>query len=131
MVERDLEPAHPIAVTLAASLEAIDAFPGAKRGSPRIMPYETKLAITDCASRSRVRPVTFHAVRHCSLLLACAHFGRMRLGGSSPAPQFSAGRLRASQGGRQRYQGLGSSDLVPEVTGCDPAARSFSGSSWS
>src|SRR5215475_27814 len=78
MVEGHLEPAQPIAVTLAASSETIDAFLGAKRGSPRIMTDETKLAITDCASRDPVRPVTFQAVRHCSLLLTPAHFGRMQ-----------------------------------------------------
>lgn len=35
-------------VTFAASFEAIDALPGAKRRSPRIMPDKTKF--TDCAS---------------------------------------------------------------------------------
>src|SRR6516165_10298026 len=74
-IESDLEPAHPIVITLAACLEAIDALPGAKRRSPRIMPDETKLALTDCASHGLFRPVTFQAVRHCFLLLACAHFG--------------------------------------------------------
>src|SRR3954447_8241539 len=39
------------------------------------MPNETKLALTDCASRGLLGPVTFQAVRHCFLLLACAHFG--------------------------------------------------------
>src|SRR5262252_2568339 len=39
------------------------------------MPDETKLALTDCASHRLVRPVTFRAVRHCFLLLACVHFG--------------------------------------------------------
>src|SRR3954469_23381101 len=74
LVEGDLEPAHPIVVTLAARLEAIDALPGAKRPSPRIMPDETKLALTDCASHGVVGPVTFQGVRHCFLLSACAHF---------------------------------------------------------
>src|SRR5438552_14611537 len=36
------------------------------------MPDETKLALTDCASHGLVKPVTFQAVRHCFLLLACA-----------------------------------------------------------
>src|SRR5262249_34875400 len=77
-VEGDLEPAHPIAVTLATSSEPIDALPRAKRGSPRIMPDKPKLAITHCASRGLVRSLTFQAVRHCPLLLACANFGRMQ-----------------------------------------------------
>ena len=66
---------HPIVVTLAARLEAINALPGAKRRSPRIMPDETKLSSTDCASHGLVRPVIFQTVKHCCLLLACAHFG--------------------------------------------------------
>jgi hypothetical protein len=39
-----LEPAHPIAITLLASSEAIDALPGTKLGSPRVVADETKLA---------------------------------------------------------------------------------------
>src|SRR3954471_9110868 len=75
LVESDLEPACPIVVILAARLEAIDALAGAKLRSPRIMPDETKLALTDCASLAFVRAVTFQAVRHCFLFLACVHFG--------------------------------------------------------
>jgi hypothetical protein len=71
-----LEPAHPIAIILAASLEAIDALPGAERGSPRIVPDETKLAITDGASRGFIKPVTFGAIGHC--FLPCAHLRRMQ-----------------------------------------------------
>jgi hypothetical protein len=69
LVEGDLEPAHPIAVTLAASSEAIDALPGAKLGSPRVVPDETKLAITDCTSRGLPNSKTFARVWHCCLLL--------------------------------------------------------------
>ena len=68
-VDGDLEPAYPIAVTLAASSEAIDALLGAQRGSPRVVPDETKLAITDCASCGSARSKTFGATGHCSLLL--------------------------------------------------------------
>jgi hypothetical protein len=67
--EGDLEPAHPIAVTLAASSEAIDALPGAKRGSPRVVPDETKLAITDRTSRDLPSSKTSASVGHCCLLL--------------------------------------------------------------
>ena len=69
MVEGDLEPAHPIAVTFPANSEAIDALLGTKRGSPRVVPDETKLAITNCASRGSARFKTFGAVWHCRLLL--------------------------------------------------------------
>src|SRR3954452_14375484 len=67
-VEGDLEPAHPIAVTFPASSEAIDALLGTKRGSPRVVPDETKLAIANCASRGTARSKTFGAVGHWSLL---------------------------------------------------------------
>jgi hypothetical protein len=69
LVEGDLEPAHPIAVSLAASSEAIDALPGAKRGSPRVVPDETKLAITDRTSRDLPSSKTSASVGHCCLLL--------------------------------------------------------------
>lgn len=52
-------------VTPAVCLEAIDALLRAKRRSPRIMPDETKVALTDCALAALVRPKTFEAVRHC------------------------------------------------------------------
>src|SRR6478672_12007727 len=68
LVEGDLEPAHPIAVTFPASSEAIDALLGTKRGSPRVASDETKLAITNCASRGSARFETFGAVWHCRLL---------------------------------------------------------------
>src|SRR6478735_8870061 len=69
LVEGDLEPAYPIAVTRPASSEAVDALLGTKRGSPRVVPDETKLAITNCASRGSTRSKTFGAVWHCRLLL--------------------------------------------------------------
>jgi len=64
-----LEPGQPIAVTFPASSEAIDALPGTKGGSPRVVPDETKLAIANCASRGSARSRTFGAVQHCSLHL--------------------------------------------------------------
>jgi hypothetical protein len=68
LVEGELEPAHPIAVTFPSSFEAIDAPLGTKRGSPRVMPDETKLAIANCASRASAGSKTFGAVWHCYLL---------------------------------------------------------------
>src|SRR5215475_9239800 len=120
MVEGHLEPAQPIAVTSAASSETIDAFLGAKRGSPRIMTDETELAITDCASRDPVRPVTFQTVRHCSLLWPLRISNACRLGGSSPAPQLSAGRRRASKGGGTMIRRLTAPGRGPEVARYDP-----------
>jgi len=64
-----LEPGQPIAVTCPASSEAIDALLGTKGASPRVVPDETKLAITNCASRGSARSKIFGAVQHCSLLL--------------------------------------------------------------
>jgi hypothetical protein len=46
----------------------IDALPGTKGGSPRVVPDETKLAITNRASRGSATSKTFGATRHCSLL---------------------------------------------------------------
>jgi hypothetical protein len=63
-----LEPGQPSAVAFPASSEAIDALPGAKRGSPRVVPDEIKLAITDSASHGFAMSKTFGAVRHCYLL---------------------------------------------------------------
>jgi hypothetical protein len=75
LVESDFEPAHPIVVTLPARLEEVDALPGAKRRSPPMVSDETKLSLTDRTSHGLATPVTFQAVRHCFLLLVCAHFG--------------------------------------------------------
>src|SRR3954447_18549133 len=90
LVESDLEPAHPIVVTLAARLKAIDALPGAKLRSPRIMPDETKLALTDCASLGLIRPMTFE-VRHCFLPWAVRILDATTLRGSSSTAQLGAG----------------------------------------
>jgi hypothetical protein len=120
--ESDLEPAHPIVITLAARPEAIDALPGAKRSSPRIMPDETKLALTDCASHGLVRPVTFQAVRHCFLPFwpVCIS-DALRLRGLSPTAQLSAGRARASKGGGTIIRRPRALRRVIEFARCDPA----------
>ena len=64
-----MEPGQPIPVTCPASSEAIDALLGTKGRSPRVVPDETKLAITNRASRGSATSKTFGAVQHCSLLL--------------------------------------------------------------
>src|ERR1700736_4024401 len=69
LVEGDLEPAHPSAVAFPASFEAIDALLGTKRGSPRVMPDETKLALTNCGSRGSAKSMTFGAVGEWRFLL--------------------------------------------------------------
>jgi hypothetical protein len=69
LVKGDLEPPHPFAITLPAVPEAIDAFRGAKLGLPRVVSDETKLAVTDCASRGSASSKTFVSVKHCCLLL--------------------------------------------------------------
>jgi hypothetical protein len=119
-----LEPAHPIAVTFPASSEAIDALLGTKRGSPRVVPDETKLAITNCASRGSARSKTIGAVGHCSLLLVLSSLfvdhpfspshliepvrfsNACRLGRSRSAAQLNVGNRRASKGATERYEGL-------------------------
>jgi hypothetical protein len=45
--QSDLEPGQPTAVACPASSEVIDALLGTKGGSPRVVPNETKLAITN------------------------------------------------------------------------------------
>jgi hypothetical protein len=69
VVQGDLKPGQPIAVTCPASSEAIDTRPGAKRGSPGVIPDETKLAFTNRAACGSARSGTF-GVGHCRLLLA-------------------------------------------------------------
>jgi hypothetical protein len=64
LVERDLEPAYPIAVTFPARSEAIDALFGTEGGSPPVVPDETELAIANCASRGYARSKTSGAVGH-------------------------------------------------------------------
>jgi hypothetical protein len=122
MVEGDLKPAHPIAVTLATSLEAIDTLPGAKWSSPGIMPDETKLALADCASCSPMSPVTFEAVRHCSLPWSALLSLACRFRGSPPASQLSAGRRRASKWGMKPIRRLTTFGRSPMVANHDPGA---------
>src|SRR5258708_10914532 len=124
LVEGDLEPAYPIAVTCPASSEAIDALLGTKRGSPRVVPDETKLAITNCASRGSATSKTFGAVQHCNLLLVLSSLfvdhpsftvalrELVRFSNSSslrrsrsPA-QLNLGHRRASKVVTERYEGL-------------------------
>ena len=66
LVQGDVQPGKPTAVTGPAGSQAINALVGTKRGSPRVVPDETKLAITNCASRGPAK--TFGAVGHCGLL---------------------------------------------------------------
>jgi hypothetical protein len=68
LVQVDSEPGQPVAVTFAASFEAIDALPGAKSGSPRVVPDETKLAFTNGASRASAMIEAFGEVGHGDLL---------------------------------------------------------------
>jgi hypothetical protein len=67
-LEDDLEAAHQLSVTFPASFEAIDASFGTERGSPRVVPNETKLAIADGASRGFASEIS-GAIAHCYLLL--------------------------------------------------------------
>jgi len=66
---QSVKPTHPIAVTFAASSEAVDAFPGTKRRSPGVVPNETKLALVHRASRGSSGYKIFGAVGHLCLLL--------------------------------------------------------------
>src|SRR6516164_2162903 len=84
------------------------------------MPEQPKLAITDCASRGLFRPLTFRAVRHCSLLLARANFGRIRR--TTTSAQLSSGGRRASKGGKTTIRRLMTRGLGPKVARCDPGA---------
>src|ERR1700721_1723092 len=69
LVQGDLRPGQPTPITCPASSEAIDALPGTSRSPPRVVPDETKPAITNRASRGSATSQTFGAVQHCSLLL--------------------------------------------------------------
>jgi hypothetical protein len=132
----DLEPGQPIAVTCPASCEASDALLGTKGGSPRVVPDETKLAITNCASRgsARSRPKAFGAVRNCSLLLVLSSLfvdhpcftialhepvrfsNACSLRRSRLAAQLNVGNLRASKGVTRRYEGPWRSPLKPTTS---------------
>src|SRR6478672_5773511 len=115
LVEGDSEPVQPIAVTFPASSEAIDALLGTKRGSPRVVPDETKLAITNCASRGTARSKIIGAMGHRSLLYRrCSsiilfdrrtawpvRFSYARsLGRSRSAAQLDVGNAPANQSGQ-------------------------------
>jgi hypothetical protein len=65
-----LEPGQPIAVICPASREATDALSVTKGGSPRVVPDETKPAVTNRAARGSIGSKTFGAVEHGNLLLA-------------------------------------------------------------
>src|ERR1700693_3802632 len=119
-----LEPGHPIAVSCPANSEAIDALFGTKGGSPRVVPDQTKLAITNRASRGSATSKTFGAVRHCSLLsvlsslfvdhlsfTAALHepvrFSNLSTLRRSRSPaQLNLGNRRASKVVTERYEGL-------------------------
>ena len=58
--------------------QAIDALLGTKRVSTRVVPDETKLAITNCASHGAARSKAFGAVQHRSLLLVSSLFADHR-----------------------------------------------------
>lgn len=124
LVEGD-SPTHPIAVTFPASSEAIDALLGTKRGSPRVVPDETKLPITNCASRGTARSKTFGAIGHWSLsswgyprcssivlFFTVALHEPVRFSNacslrpSRSAAQLNVGKRRTSKGATERYEGL-------------------------
>jgi hypothetical protein len=131
-----LEPGQPIAVTFPASSEAIDALPGTKGGSPRVVPDETKLAITDSASRGSAMCKTFGAGGHCCLLLAirgptffhCRSDEPVRfsdactLGRSRSTAQLNVGKSRASKGLTELYEGLWRPPLLA-CSGFGPASE--------
>jgi len=85
------------------------------------MPDETKLALTDCASHGLVRPVTFQAVRHCFLLLACAHFGCTKIKrivtNSSIERRLNSGIQRGRDDDTKAYGAW----TVLEFACCEPA----------
>jgi hypothetical protein len=126
-----LEPGQPIAVTCPANSKAIDALLGTKGGSPRVVPDETKLAITNCASRGSATSGTFGAVQHCSLLLVLSSLfvdhpfftvalhepvrfsNAYSLRRSRSATQLNVGNRRASIVVTERYEGLWRSQSRP------------------
>src|SRR6516162_11884027 len=95
------------------------------------MPDQTKLAITDCASRRSAMPTSFGAVGHCRLLLVLSLLFRdpfslshwmsvcfykpsitlrfsdaYSLKRSRVGAQLNTGSRRLSKGGTERYGGL-------------------------
>ncbi|MGY4434885.1 hypothetical protein ACVWWO_007362 [Bradyrhizobium sp. F1.13.1] len=141
LVEGDLEPTHPIAVTFPPSSEAIDALLGTKRRSPRVVPNETKLAITNCTSRGTGRSKTFGAVGHCTLLSVLSQlfvdhpifivaldepvrFSDARsLRRSRSAAQLNADIRPASRWVTERYEGLGRLLTKPTTSAKGAVAR--------
>lgn len=123
-----MEPGQPIPVTCPARSEAVDALPGTKGGSPRVVSDETKLAITNCASLGSARSRAFGTVQHCSLLFVLSSYYRRcssiilfftaalhqpvrfsngcSLSRSRSAAQLNVGKRRASKGGTEQYEGL-------------------------
>src|SRR5215469_13152069 len=126
-----MEPRQPIAVTCLASSEAIDALPGAEGGSPRVVPDESKPAVTDCAARGRAMSGIFRAVGHwcllwlytsrSSIILLSLHPASFTfalpessrfsdaciLGQSRSTAQLTESRGRSSKGVTELYVGLG------------------------
>ena len=117
MVEGALEPAHPIAVTFPAGSKAIDALRGTKRGPPPVVPDETKLTITNCASRGSARSKTFGAGGHCSLLLnrSCPLIILITVALHEPVRFSNACSLRRSRSTAQLH--VGNRPASKEVTG--------------
>jgi hypothetical protein len=124
-----LKQAQPIAITFPASSKAIDALLGTNRGSPRVVPEETKLAVTDCASRSSAVSRTLGAVAHvvfsCSIGLFDEHPFRTvaldddvrfpeacRLRRLRSTAQLNVGKRLASKGIAELYEGLWRSPLA-------------------
>src|SRR5262249_40484266 len=121
-------------VIFPTSSEANDALLGTKRGSPRVVPDETKLAITNCASRGSAGSNTFGAVGHCGLLLALSQLfvdhpfftvaldeplrfsNACSLGRLRSAAQLNVGNRPASKGLTERYEGLWGSPLKPTTS---------------
>src|SRR6185437_2826689 len=103
----------------------IAALLGTKRGSPWVVPDETKLVITHCASRGTARVNTFGEVARCShppgintslfpgrpLVDVVLHEPVCFLSACSlrrprPADQLNVGKRQASKGITDRYQRL-------------------------
>jgi hypothetical protein len=106
------------------SSEAIDAPLGTKSYSPRAVPHETKLALTNRASRSSARSGAFGTFKQGSLLFAWSSLfvdhpifiiapneavrfsDTISLRGLRPPAQLNVGNRLLSKGGTERYKGL-------------------------
>jgi hypothetical protein len=109
-----VERAHPIAVAFPARSEAIDALPGTKSSSPRVVPDEAKFFITYCASPVFAVSESLEVWHRCLLLIVsslfagypfsmsrfmgCAFSNARSLGRSRSATQLSVGKHWASEG---------------------------------